>query len=220
MADRKISSRRIPIEELLNKKFGRLTIISEAKPHQQPNGDIQRLFSCLCDCGNKTIARLSNLRSGNSRSCGCYNREMTSKTNTIHQKSQTRLYVIWSSMKARCSNPKNISYKYYGGKGVKVCDEWQNNFQSFYDWSMENGYKAGLTIDRKESDGNYELSNCQWISTKENTQKTSRIKLSMELAQEIRNIYSSGHTTQRELAGVYDISQRNILDIIKNRIWL
>ena len=95
---------------------------------------------------------------------------------TKHGKSHTRLYHIWNAMKQRCSNPKAISYKYYGEKGVAVCKEWQE-FNPFYEWAMTNGYKADLSIDRINRDGNYCPENCRWATIKEQQNNTSYNKL-------------------------------------------
>jgi hypothetical protein len=70
-------------------------------------------------------------------------------------------------MKHRCGNPKAVNYKFYGGRGIAVCDEWRNNFKTFFDWSMSHGYSEKLTIDRIDTDGNYEPSNCRWLTMKE-----------------------------------------------------
>ena len=91
---------------------------------------------------------------------------------TIHGMCSTRLYQIWNAMKQRCSNPNAISYKYYGAKGIVVCPEWQN-FTEFYSWAVSHGYDDNLTIDRKNSNGNYEPSNCRWTTNKEQQNNTS-----------------------------------------------
>lgn len=85
----------------------------------------------------------------------------------VHGKTKTRLYNIWSGMKKRCYRPRTRSYKYYGGRGITICDEWLNNFQAFYDWAIANGYQDDLSIDRIDNDGNYEPSNCRWATAKE-----------------------------------------------------
>lgn len=99
------------------------------------------------------------------------------KGNYKHGMRHTRLYNIWRSMRQRCSNPKCINYHNYGGKGIKVCEEWQKDFSAFYKWATENGYKEGLTIDRKDVIGNYEPSNCRWSTYKEqaNNKRNNRI---------------------------------------------
>jgi len=91
-----------------------------------------------------------------------------------HGGSRTRLYDIWCNMKQRCYNPGAENYKYYGGKGITVCPEWLNDYIAFKTWALANGYKEGLTIDRIKSNGNYEPSNCQWITQEENARKASK----------------------------------------------
>ena len=86
---------------------------------------------------------------------------------TTHGMSKTRIYGIWHGIKARCYYPKNAGYSHYGGRGINVCDEWKNNFQAFYDWAMANGYNDNLSIDRIDVNGNYEPSNCRWLTIKE-----------------------------------------------------
>lgn len=89
-----------------------------------------------------------------------------------HGLRHTRLYGIWLQMKNRCNNEKTARYKDYGARGITVCDEWCNDFKAFYDWSMANGYSDDLTIDRINNDGNYEPSNCRWITIKQQSRNT------------------------------------------------
>lgn len=98
---------------------------------------------------------------------------ITGRFVATHGQKHTKLYKVWEGMKRRCTNKNSGSYKYYGGKGIKVCDSWQN-FQPFYEWAKANGYKEGLTIDRINSNGNYEPSNCRWVTYKEQNRNYSR----------------------------------------------
>lgn len=95
-----------------------------------------------------------------------------------HHKHDTRIYRIWCGMIARCKYPSNASYKWYGARGITVCDEWQNSFKSFYDWAMSHGYNDTLTIDRINVNGNYEPSNCRWATWKEQAMNKRNSKIS------------------------------------------
>ncbi len=96
---------------------------------------------------------------------------------TVHGMTETRLYRIWSAMKQRCENPNTINYKYYGAKGVCVCEEWRRDFRAFYLWAISNGYTNDLTLDRIDANKNYEPSNCRWVTRKEQQNNTSYTRL-------------------------------------------
>lgn len=153
--------------DLVGKKFGRLTVVSEAEKRYTKGGHSKRMWNCACDCGNKKILPTRNLTSGNTKSCGCYKKDRNVEHFTTHGMTKTRLYSIWISMKDRCYRETVLQYKDYGGRGITVCDEWLNDFQSFYDWAIANGYKENLTIERKNVNGNYCPENCCWITKAE-----------------------------------------------------
>lgn len=141
-------------------KFGSLTVIKEVEPmacswHKY----LLRMVLCKCECGKETTARLTFLTSGHTKSCGCLKFGPSKLT---HGGARTRLYSIWRGMKDRCFNENTFSYKNYGAMGVSVCDEWLD-FEPFKDWALGNGYKDSLTIERKDTTGNYEPNNCTWI---------------------------------------------------------
>ncbi|PFA83974.1 hypothetical protein [Bacillus thuringiensis] len=125
-----------------------------------------------CECGKEKIVRKKSVEQGGSLSCGCLSKELTISRQTTHGDYGTRLYKIWIAMKSRCSNPKTVNYEYYGGKGIKVCEEWKS-YDSFKKWALENGYTDGLTIDRKYGDGDYEPNNCRWVTHKEQNRNLS-----------------------------------------------
>lgn len=152
------------IKDMKGQRFGRLVAIE----HVGFASNCVTLWRCKCDCGNETIVRQGNLNSGTTRSCGCLDIDRTKEANTTHGQSHTRIFNIWSKIKERCYNPKRPAYKNYGGKGVVMCDEWRNDFQTFYNWAMTNGYQDDLTIDRINSNGNYEPLNCRWLALSEN----------------------------------------------------
>lgn len=154
--------------DLTGQRFGRLTVVERAGNYVSPNKkQAHSLWLCACDCGNTVIVRASQLKSRGTQSCGCLHREALDKARTKHGKEGTKLYGVWEGMKQRCFNPRNKSFAFYGGRGITVCDEWRNDFQSFYDWAISNGYEEGLSIDRIDVNGNYCPENCRWLTMKE-----------------------------------------------------
>lgn len=113
------------------------------------------MWECLCDCGEVRKVRSCHLVNGHTTSCGCYSKDYTTMKNTTHGETHTRLHSIWSCMKTRCNNPNSKSYSYYGGRGIKLCPEWESNFESFRDWELLNGYSDDLSIDRIDNDKGY-----------------------------------------------------------------
>lgn len=93
---------------------------------------------------------------------------------TVHGDKHSQLYTVWCHIKARCYNTHDKSYKYYGGRDIKMCDEWYNNYVTFKDWAVNNGYSKGLTIDRIDVNGNYEPNNCRWVTMKQQSRNTRR----------------------------------------------
>lgn len=157
-----------PKFDLTGMRFGRLTVISQG---ERTNGRIGWL--CKCDCGNiKTICG-KNLKNGMIQSCGCYRKESFKERITKHNKCYSRLYITYNNMIRRCTEKNNRHWNRYGGRGISVCSEWINDFESFYNWAINNGYSEELTIDRINNDGNYEPSNCRWVSVKENNNNRS-----------------------------------------------
>lgn len=123
------------------------------------------LWECRCDCGNIIHETRSNLLSGRVKSCGCLRK--IKNQNKTHGKRHTRLYRIWLNMKNRCNNPHGQDFDNYGGRGISVCSDWNNDFESFYQWAVSNGYKDTLSIDRVNNNGNYCPENCRWATAKE-----------------------------------------------------
>lgn len=153
------------MSDYIGKRFGRLTVIGRLPSRGHGKGT---KLICRCDCGNETEVFASNLTRGHTTSCGCLKREIVAAgAHTTHGKRQTRLYEIWRSMKQRCTNPNKINYARYGGRGIKVCSEWMESFEAFYEWATTHGYKDDLSLDRINNDGNYEPGNCRWATPKE-----------------------------------------------------
>ena len=152
-------------------KVGRLTVIKQVESRNKT-----ARWLCKCDCGNECVVSRSSLKNERTQSCGCYRDEVRAKLgkNLIqyqknprtHGLSHTRIYKIWDSMKGRCKY-KRPEYKRYAENNIKVCDEWQEKFMSFYEWAMENGYEDGLTLDRIDNSKGYCPNNCRWVTMKE-----------------------------------------------------
>lgn len=162
-------------KNIIGNKYERLKVIK----YIGNNKYNRSVWECKCDCGKICIADKNVLQQGHKQSCGCLNHEnhLFHPNRKSHGKCGTRLYRIWKKMKSRCNNKNDIDYKkWYGSRGIKVCDEWQNNFLNFYNWAMNNGYSDSLSIDRINVNGNYEPSNCKWSSDIEqaNNRRTSK----------------------------------------------
>lgn len=159
--------------DITGEKYGRWTVLNRSPENK-------RKWVCKCSCGTVKTVHESNLRSGYSKSCGCLASETTTKRNMSHGGAHTRLYQVWSNMRRRCSDPKNNRYQNYGDRGIRVCEEWEH-FENFREWAYATGYddKAPYgvcTIERINTDGNYEPSNCTWKSIKEQcSNRTSNI---------------------------------------------
>lgn len=149
------------MHHLEGKKFGRLNVIECVGSKKN-----RRMWRCSCDCGNEVIVSASSLVGGMTKSCGCLARDAAREYNTTHGDCGTRLYRIWKGIVSRCVNKSSTDYKWYGAKGVTVCDEWRK-YPHFKKWAVENGYRDDLTIDRIDPFGNYEPSNCRWATTAE-----------------------------------------------------
>lgn len=165
--------------DLSGKTFGRLKVDKYVGKNKSGN----LFYQCTCECGKVLIVQYSSIPSGVTTSCGCAHADIMREKLTTHGLKDHPIYKTWENMHKRCYNKNNQDYPLYGGKGIKVCDEWNssniNGFKNFYDWSITNGWKLfkgkkKLTIDRIDSDKDYCPENCRWVSQKVQANNTSR----------------------------------------------
>lgn len=198
-------------QDLIGQRYGRLLVTEFAG--RSNSGKV--MWKCKCDCGNTTIVRACCLKSGNSTSCGCLQKERIRSASTTHGGYGSRLHKIWEGIKSRCGCSSDHSYKRYGGRGITVCDEWLHSFEAFRDWALANGYRDDLTIDRIDNDGPYCPENCHWATMKQQNNNQSRNRVithngeSRTLAQwaeltginpeTLRNRLNKGWSTDRAL---------------------
>ncbi len=154
------------LKDLSNQRFGKLIVVNRYGSNKRGRAT----WLCKCDCGNEVIVSSSYLLSGHTKSCGCFKFASRNKT---HGMRHTRLYNTWCNMKRRCNNPSAHEYKYYGAKGIRLCEEWNNDFISFMNWSYANGYNDTLTIERIDYNSDYRPDNCKWIPSNEQAKNKS-----------------------------------------------
>lgn len=156
-------------KDITGKRFCRWKVISYSHTVFYSRHSAIAVWNCRCDCGAKRAVRGDFLVAGRSRSCGCLRVDNLIKHNTTHGlskgKNRHKLYGVWLGMRSRCTNPKHNGFEYYGGRGIKVCLRWDNFALFFRD--MLPSYRHGLTLDRKDRNGNYEPKNCRWATWKE-----------------------------------------------------
>jgi len=149
--------------DLIGKRFNMLTVLKFVEFKNRKS-----YWLCKCDCGNEKIVSRKDLRENRVKSCGCL-RAIENKSRAKHGLAGSKIYNTWRSMLKRCYLPSNPSYKHYGAREINVCDEWRDKEQGFihfYEWAIANGYKEGLILDRINVNGNYEPTNCRWVTPK------------------------------------------------------
>lgn len=165
--------------DLTGLKFGKLTVIrkasyDECNEQQKRSNEIKWVCSCECNPEKTFIVLRGNLVTGHTTSCGCTRAGQKRPGNTSKSSGKMRIKHIWESMKARCYSTNHKHYKDYGGRGITICDEWLNNFESFYEWSINNGYNDRLTIDRIDNEKSYSPENCCFVLAIDQQQNKDR----------------------------------------------
>lgn len=160
-------------KDLTGQRFGRLTVIKRGENYITPHsGKPRARWICQCDCGNESLVLGEALTRHLVVSCGCFQKEKASAQFTTHGQTNSRLYNVWCAMKRRCYNPNVKEFPLYGGRGITMCDEWKNDYTSFAQWALSHGYdenapRGQCTIDRIDTNGNYEPNNCRFITQQE-----------------------------------------------------
>ena len=195
-------------KKMIGKKFGNWTVVSRSYNRGQT-----LYYLCRCKCGVEKDVSGNSLRMGNSRGCRCdFGR---------HRQWKSRVYSIWSGLKNRCFSESNPRYSHYGGRGITVCDDWKNDFVSFWEWAMANGYESSLTIDRINNDGDYCPENCRWVTRAENNRNRPNIRPNRMFVEdqviEIRKLGASGLCTQKQIGVMFGVNQQTISKIINRR---
>lgn len=158
-------------KDLTGMKFGRLTVIERA---ENKNGRVH--WNCTCDCGNTCVVMSKHLISGHTQSCGCLNLIKLAARSCTHKMTNTKIYKIWCDIKKRCLNQNCNQYYNYGGRGIKICDDWKDDFLAFYEYvsKLEHFDEEGYSLDRIDNNGNYEPNNVRWADWKTQCGNTRR----------------------------------------------
>ena len=185
------------VKDLTGKRFGRLIVLGlNGKAF---NGKYQ--WDCRCNCGNCITVKGNSLTTGHTKSCGCLERESKIETSTTHGLRKHPLYGVWLNMKDRCYNPNNSHFKYYGSKGITVCDEWKDDFKLFYDWMIDNGYYKGMSIDRIDNSLGYSPTNCRIIPlSSQSSNRTTNHKI----------LYNGSFYTVAELSRLLNVKSSTL----------
>lgn len=166
------------VKNLSGQRYGMVVVTDE---YFIKNG--RTYWICRCDCGNTFVRRSDIIKRSDVKSCGCYQKKRNKTSSLKHgdgprSSEYHKLYNVWQSMKNRCFNDKYFQFKDWGGRGITVCDDWigENGYINFKEWALSHGYNEKLTIDRIEVNGNYEPSNCRWITRAEQNKNTRKCK--------------------------------------------
>ena len=175
----------MPHQDLTGERFGKLTVVRRVEDHISSSGNRYPQYLCQCDCGNTFVAYAQALTGGHAWQCGCETNRYLPRKEDRHGDASPdapghRLYGLWSGIKRRCYNSNFPTYPEYGGKGIEMCDDWREDYKSFKDWAIENGYdieakRGECTIDRIDFEGNYSPENCRFVSISEQNDNKSNV---------------------------------------------
>lgn len=189
-------------------RYGKLTVLRYVETNKYRDA----IWECICDCGNTKFVSSKRLNNGGCLSCGCLRLERLREAKSQNKKDDIdlKLHSLWRNMISRCYNINSDDYVRYGDRGIKVCDEWLNDFDSFKEWALNNGYKIGLTIDRENNNGNYEPKNCRFVD---------RVIQANNTRNSIYYFYNGEKHTLAEWSRIYKIPKATVWNRIKNLGW-
>lgn len=196
---------------VIGMRFGKLTVTCRSEKTSSAGA----LWVCNCDCGGSTITTSLKLRSGHTSSCGCMRKAASQSLVTHGQSNKTKTYRTWKEMRQRCMNPNSDKWKWYGGRGIKICDRWSDYAMFLEDMGER---PEGKTIDRIDNDGDYEPNNCHWATQLEQTRKQSKNTLNEITVIQLRIDRASGMTYQA-IAEKYGISKTSAHRCAVGKTW-
>lgn len=195
--------------------------IKEAGKKISPKGGMARIVLVICPyCKKENLSHLYQIKNGSNVSCGCESRKNAAKRKKTHGLSKHPLYGIWRGIRNRCHNPNVSCFHRYGGRGITICKEWDNDFKVFYDFAINNGWKKGLNIDRKDNDGNYTPSNCRFVTSTINNRNTSSNVLNPNKVRNIRKIISEKpELSNADIGELFNVSRSTVYSVKIRKTW-
>lgn len=203
------------LRDLTGQTFGRLTVIERISNHPSNN---KTRWTCECSCGSSTAVFSADLISGNTKSCGCLHKEGLLKRSITHGLRGHPLISVWKQLKNRCYCKRSDIYKLYGGKGIKVCSEWRNDFKTFCTFCMRKGWTLDIKIDRYDSNRDYAPDNIKFIEKPNHIRNLRIARLNKSKVRRIQEFSRVG-IPARKLAKTFKVCERAILWIRSGEIW-
>jgi hypothetical protein len=198
--------------DLTGKNFGSWSVLEYS--HTNPKGNVS--WTCKCSCGVVATVSGTNLRFGKTTNCGCLKSSKTAEANKTHGLSKTRVYKIWAGMIQRCTNPNRVAFKYYGERGISVCDRWKDFLCFFEDMGHPPSDKHSL--ERMDNDKSYEPSNCKWATAEVQSRNSRNCKLKADQVAVIRLDIEAGQTIA-SIAKKFKVSESLVRAIRNNEVW-